>query len=43
MPVGFPAAASLHRAVAPPRNHSILGGAVCQDLAWVLRVNGKGK
>ena len=25
MPVGFPAAASLHRAVAPPRNHSILG------------------
>ena len=27
----------------PPRNHSVLNGAVCQGLAWVLRVNGKGR
>ena len=34
-PVGFPPAASSHGAVSPPRNHSVLSGAVCQGLASV--------
>ena len=32
---GIPAAASPHGAFTPPRNHSVLSGAVCQGLAWV--------